>query len=162
MWLSYEAWHNSIDSSFVCVETLFWPSRHCSHPWRCMHSGGIQMETSRILAPERWGAYQRKDFSEPRLLHLPIQRKTLKSLTWDVWFSFINSHLLRCLLPGLCDKKTSMYPGYSFISSEQCQAWSPQNVCPIKEVSGLPAGPEVKNPLCSARDLLSFYPWSGS
>ena len=33
----------------------------------------------RILAPI--GAYQRTDFSEPRLLHLPRQRKVLNSLT---------------------------------------------------------------------------------
>lgn len=61
------------------------------------------------------------DFTEPGLLHLSRNRKVLNSLTGRVWFSFINSHLLRCLLPGLCDKKT-MNPGSSFISSEQCQA----------------------------------------
>ena len=36
------------------------------------------------------GAYQRNDFSEPRLLHLPIQRKVLNSLTWDILFSLIS------------------------------------------------------------------------
>ena len=29
------------------------------------------MGKHRILAPDRWGAGQRNDFSEPRLLHLP-------------------------------------------------------------------------------------------
>ena len=38
------------------------------------------------------GAYQRNDFSEPRLLHLPIQRKVLNSLTWDIWFSLIHKN----------------------------------------------------------------------
>ena len=47
-------------------------------------------------ASESWDAYERNDSSEPRLLHLPIYRKELKSLTWDVWFSFIidNNHLM--------------------------------------------------------------------
>ena len=47
----------------------------------------------RILAPESWGAYQRNDFSEPSLLHPPIHRKALNSLTWDIWFSLINNNL---------------------------------------------------------------------
>ena len=54
-----------------------------------------------------WGglaaaAYQRKDFSEPRLLHLPIHRKALNSLTWDIWFSLISNNLLTIRLPSLC------------------------------------------------------------
>ena len=36
----------------------------------------------------------RKDFSEPKRLHLPIHRKALNSLTGDICFSFINSNLL--------------------------------------------------------------------
>ena len=32
------------------------------------------------------GAYQRNDFKEPRLLHLPIHSKVLNLLTWDTWF----------------------------------------------------------------------------
>ena len=28
---------------------------------------------------------ERNNFTEPRLLHLPIKRKALKSLTWNVW-----------------------------------------------------------------------------
>ena len=44
---------------------------------------------TRMLAPESWDAYERNDFSKPRLLHLPIHRKVLKSLTWDIWFSSI-------------------------------------------------------------------------
>ena len=70
-------------------------------PW-----GGLRMRKHRILAPESWGAYQRNDFSEPRLLHLPIHRKALNSLTWDVWFSLINSNLLMFWPLGLCCKNS--------------------------------------------------------
>ena len=61
----------------------------------------LRMRKHRILAPESWGAYQRSNFSELRLLHLPIHRKALNSLTWDVWFSFTDSNLLMFQLPGL-------------------------------------------------------------
>ena len=37
---------------------------------------------------EKYPADQRHDCSEPRLLHLPIHRKVLNSLTWCIWFSF--------------------------------------------------------------------------
>ena len=46
-----------------------------------------------ILAPDSWGAYQRNDFSEPRLAFFHIQ-KSAKFLNWDIWFSIINSNLL--------------------------------------------------------------------
>ena len=68
----------------------------------------LRMRKHRILAPDSWGAHQRNDFSEPRLLHLPIHRKVLSSLTWDVRFSFINSNLLMFRLPGLCCKNSSI------------------------------------------------------
>ena len=42
---------------------------------------GIQNGEIRVLALNNEGAYQRNDFSEPRLLHLPISRKVLNSLT---------------------------------------------------------------------------------
>ena len=58
----------------------------------------LKVRKHRILAPESWGAYRRNDFSEPRLLHLPIHRKALNSLTWDVWFSLINSNLSNYLV----------------------------------------------------------------
>ena len=45
---------------------------------------------------------QRNDFREPRLLHLPIHRKALNSLAWDVWFSLTNSNLLMFWPPGPC------------------------------------------------------------
>ena len=58
----------------------------------------------RILAPDRWDAYKRNDFNEPRLLHLPIHRKVLNSLTWDIWFSLINNNLLMFRVPALSCK----------------------------------------------------------
>ena len=48
-----------------------------------------------------WGVYQRHDFSEPRPLHLPINKKAQNSLTWDIWF--FGSNVL-FLLPALCCK----------------------------------------------------------
>ena len=39
-------------------------------------------------------AYQRNNFSDSRLLHLPICRRALNSLSWDIWCCFINSNLL--------------------------------------------------------------------
>ena len=46
----------------------------------------LRMWKYRILAPESWGTDQRNDFSASRLLHLPIQRKVLNSLTCHIWF----------------------------------------------------------------------------
>ena len=69
----------------------------------------LRMRKHRKLAPDSWGEDQRNDFSEPRLLHLPIHRKALNSLTWDNWFSFINSNLL-FRIPGVA--KTPLYPGF--------------------------------------------------
>ena len=65
----------------------------------------------KIQAPDSSGAYQRNDFSEPRLFHLPIYRKALNSLTWDIWFS-LTIIVWRSQLPALCCK-TPIYPGSS-------------------------------------------------
>ena len=54
-----------------------------------------------ILAPDSWDAYGRNDFSEPRILDLPIHRKVLNSLTWDIWFS-LTIIFLMFWLPALC------------------------------------------------------------
>ena len=67
------------------------------------------MRKHRILAPDSWGADQRNDSREPRLLHLPIHRKELNSLTWGIWFSLINSNLLMFQLPGVCCKKSYIF-----------------------------------------------------
>ena len=36
--------------------------------------------------------------------HLPIYRKLLTSLTWDIWFSLINNNFLTFRLPAHCCK----------------------------------------------------------
>ena len=63
-----------------------------------------ECEKHRKLARDRWGAYEGKDFSEPRFLYLPTHRKALNSFTWDIWFSLINNNLLMFRLPALNTK----------------------------------------------------------
>ena len=63
---------------------------------------GLRLRNHRILAPDSWGAYQKKDSHESRHLHFPIHRKLLNS------FSSFNSHLLMLQLPGLCYKNSDM------------------------------------------------------
>ena len=61
---------------------------HCNHPQRCALRG-LRMEKNWILALDTQGVPQRNDFSEPRLLHLPILRKAganLKNLRHLVFF----------------------------------------------------------------------------
>ena len=72
----------------------------------------VRMRKPRILAPDDWDAYERNDFSESKLLYLPIHRKALNSLIWNSWLPLINNHLWTFRLPALhC--KTSVYPGSS-------------------------------------------------
>ena len=40
--------------------------------------------------PHSWGAYEKDDFSEPKLLCLLIHRKALNSFSWDICFFFFN------------------------------------------------------------------------
>ena len=70
----------------------------------------------RQVASESWDAYESNDFSEPRLLHLPIYRKTLNSLTWDTWFSLIhkNTFDVQTTCPVL---QTSTSPEFSPLPS---------------------------------------------
>ena len=60
--------------------TYYW------EPW------GTRKVKTQTLASESWDAYERNEFSEPKLLHLPIYRKALNSLTWDIWFSLIHKN----------------------------------------------------------------------
>ena len=82
---------------------------HCSHPSQCTLRK-LKMIKHRILAPGSWGAYQRNDFSVARLMHLSIHRKALNSLTWEIWFNFINSNLLMFQPSGFV-AKSPIYPG---------------------------------------------------
>ena len=61
-------------------------------------------KTHRMLAFDSRDAYERNDFNNPRLLYLPIHRRALNSLTWDVYFSLINGNLMFTLLAPLCYK----------------------------------------------------------
>ena len=48
-----------------------WQPRGCSHcPWWAPRNS--ECEKHSPLAPDSWGVYERNNFSEPRLLHLPI------------------------------------------------------------------------------------------
>ena len=66
----------AIAFSVDCRHSLRWPLR----------KGSLGCE-NRMLVPDRWGAYERNDFSEPGPLHLPLHRKALNSLAQDIWFS---------------------------------------------------------------------------
>ena len=67
--------------------------------------------------PQRAEVHIKGMISVSPLLHLPIQRKALNLLTWDVWFSLINSNLLTFQLLGLCCK--SSYISSALVSMEQ-------------------------------------------
>ena len=92
------------------------------------------------LAPDSRDTYETDDFSEPRCLHLPIQRK-LNSLTWAIWFSFVNSHLWCSdyLPPSLRTfLSPDSFPWLRRAVSQATwdvapQAWSPKNSHQIKQ-----------------------------
>ena len=56
----------------------------CTHSWRWAPRQ-LGMWKHRMLGQEGWDACERDDSSsEPRRLHLPMYRKALNSLTWDI------------------------------------------------------------------------------
>ena len=83
-----------------------WNGEQClrSSPCNCWYcgecAGGLRpWETrSRVLAPDSWDAYEGSDFSVPRHLHLPIQRRVLYSLIWDTCFFLIHNNPWCCTL----------------------------------------------------------------
>ena len=68
----------SIVNDVACIKQSATAVTPTVHPY-WMQDGGNQMQ-----ALDSYGAYQRNEFSEPRLTHLPIQRKVLSPLTSDV------------------------------------------------------------------------------
>ena len=69
------------------------PSNHQTLPLRYLLPGNLRkLRLKEQDTGPSWDAHQRNDFSEPRLLHLLIHRKELKSLAWSIWFSLINSN----------------------------------------------------------------------
>ena len=108
--------------------------------------GSFGCEKHRLLSQESWDAYERNDFSMPRLLHPPIHRNVLNSLTWDIWFSLINNNFLIFRLPALLWWNfyiTWLLPLLPYSSSLRVTwdavywAWSPQNSQRIKYNSQL-------------------------
>ena len=105
----------------------------------------LGMWKCRTLA-DSWRAYQRNDFSEPRLLHLSIHRKALNSLTWVIWFSLINNNLL--MFPTIRTLLQNFYITWLLPAPPQSSSlrvtwdaaslvWSPQNSHQIKYNSQL-------------------------
>ena len=80
-----EPWEDSGRKGYLPSNGHHTAATPYSEPWGSLGYGG----KNGILAPESWGMYQRNDFTEPRLLHLPMHRKGLTSLTWNIWFSLI-------------------------------------------------------------------------
>ena len=94
--------------------------------------------------PESWDAYEKNDVSEPRLLHLPMCRKTLNSLTWGIWFSLIHKNTLMFRLALCCKLLYNLTPS-SPLLEQFSQGYlrccllglSPKNFCWIKRNSQL-------------------------
>ena len=73
----------------------------CSHQTASTPYGEPQGRSGCENTGPRW---VRNDISESRLVHLPICRKALNPLTWEIWFSLINDNILTLRLPALCCK----------------------------------------------------------
>ena len=52
---------------------------HCRHQQE-FTLRKLRMGKHTIVVPDSWGAYQRNDFSEPRVLHLLVHKKSTKCL----------------------------------------------------------------------------------
>ena len=89
-----------------------WPLRELRIETGCPPSSHQPLQPPPTVHPEETQDGKTQD-SGPRELrciskewfqwaHLPIHRKALNSLTWDVSFSLINSNLLKFPIPGLC------------------------------------------------------------
>ena len=89
-------------------------------PW-----GEFRMENTRTLTLDNEDAYQKGNFTKFRLLHLPIQRKALKSLAWEVWFFLwlvvISRCSTTCLL--LFQQKLATFPPCLLLKSSSSALW---------------------------------------
>ena len=72
---------------------------HCSCP-QCCALREFRMQKKGDTGSTVLGCTKRNNFTEPRLLHLPIKRTALKSLTWNVcsFFLCVTSKILWCLI----------------------------------------------------------------
>ena len=86
-----------------------------------------QGEQERGLAPDRWGAYERSEFSEPQGLHLPIHW-VLYSLTWYLTFVVQTACSLCCkLVYSLASSQASMEQFSQRHWETVSQAFSPKH-----------------------------------
>ena len=124
--LSKQGFHSHQGLQLSCVS--WWALRKLRKEKNTCHLAAIRLQLHPKVSPEEtqdvetqdtapvsWGACQNRDFSEPRPLHLPIYRKVLNSLTWNIWFSLTNNNLMMFWLPALCCK-ASVYT-HSLLSS---------------------------------------------
>ena len=72
----------------------------CSHPHGTSW-GDTGWESTGYWPPESWGAHQRNDFSEPRLLAFSHTKKSTQLFNLRC-LVLSNSHLLMFRLPNLC------------------------------------------------------------
>ena len=92
-------------------EECLWSNSHqtAATLWWAIGSSGC--EKHRILVSDSWDTYERNGFSnEPRLLNLPIHRKALNSLTWDIWFPLIHKNSFNIQTTCLCVEKLLYNP----------------------------------------------------
>ena len=132
--LDSEKWNISCISVNKDVTIVSSCSRHepwAGEPWgnsgrkECLPSSSLRTSTtpysgtwrSSECGPNRWGAYQRNDFSDLQLLLLPIHRKALNTLTWGIYFSLINNNLLNVLVT--CPSMQNLYISWLLPSSLQ-------------------------------------------
>ena len=71
-----------------------------------VHSEGTQDGKVPDTSPRQLRCRSKEWFQWAQTSHLPIHRKMLNSLTWDIWFSLINSNLLMLWLAGFCCKNS--------------------------------------------------------
>ena len=105
-WWAGEPWENSgrkRTPTIYCSHSLQWAQKK-PRLWK-----------HRILASVSWSTYQRNDFSEPRILNLPILREVLHSLRFLV--SLLSNNLLFPLPALYC--KTPIYPSSPLAFSKQ-------------------------------------------
>ena len=70
-------------------------------PFRTVHLEETWDKKAQDTGPKYLRCISKEWFQWAQTLYLLIHRKALNSLTWDIWFSLINSTLLMFQLPGL-------------------------------------------------------------
>ena len=113
------------------------PHRDCRGAWvKGMQEAAIwhsfRWTRKQDLAPDSWDAYERNEFSEPRGLHLSIQRR-LNSLTWYLIFDVQTACSLCCkFVYSLSPLPASLEQFSLSYWDPVSQAWSPKHSHQIK------------------------------